>query len=74
MDTPEPQWRTSTFSGGSGNSCVEVAFLPDAVAVRDTKDRTRSPQRHSPAAWRAFLAAVRDGRFRPPTPSRTNLS
>ena len=63
MDIPEARWRTSTFSGGSGNSCVEVAFLPDAVAVRDTKDRTRPPHRHTPAAWRAFLSAVRSGRF-----------
>jgi hypothetical protein len=63
VDIPEARWRTSTFSGGSGNSCVEVAFLPDAVAVRDTKDRTRPPHRHTPAAWRAFLGAVRSGRF-----------
>jgi len=63
VDTSEPQWRTSSFSGGSGASCVEVAFLPGAVAVRDTKDRTRPPHRHAPAAWRAFLADVRGGRF-----------
>jgi Domain of unknown function (DUF397) len=58
-----PEWRTSTFSGTSGNGCVEVAFLPDAVALRDTKDRTRSPQTHTPATWRAFLAGVRAGDF-----------
>ena len=63
MDTSEPQWRTSSFSGGSGASCVEVAFLPGAVAVRDTKDRTRSAHRFPAPAWAAFVAATRAGRF-----------
>jgi hypothetical protein len=61
VDIRQAQWRTSSFSGTSGNGCVEVAFLPDGVAVRDTKDRTRPPHTLSPAAWRAFLAAVRAG-------------
>ncbi len=59
-----PTWRTSSFSGDNGNSCVEVAFLPDGrVAVRDTKDRTLPPHRHSPAEWQAFVAGVRGGEF-----------
>lgn len=58
------QWRTSSFSANNGNSCVEVAPLPDGgVAIRDTKDRSRDPHRHSAAAWRAFLAGVRAGEF-----------
>jgi hypothetical protein len=59
-------WRTSSFSGSGGNSsgCVEVAPLPDGeIAVRDTKDRSRVPHRHSAPAWRAFLAGVRAGEF-----------
>ncbi|MCO1653927.1 DUF397 domain-containing protein [Pseudonocardia sp. S2-4] len=63
VDLTQAQWRTSSYSGTNGASCVEVAFLPGEVAVRDTKDRTRPPQSHSPAAWRAFVAAVRAGRF-----------
>jgi hypothetical protein len=64
---PAGTWRKSSFSGGNGNSgCVEVATLPDGgVAVRDTKDRTRPPHRHSPRAWREFLQAVRAGEFQP---------
>jgi hypothetical protein len=57
------RWFTSSFSGSNGNSCVEVAFVADAVAVRDTKDRTRTPLTCSPAGWDAFLAATRAGRF-----------
>jgi hypothetical protein len=53
-------WRTSSFSGENGGSCVEVAPLPDGgVAVRDTKDRSRAPHQHTTAAWQAFLADVR---------------
>jgi hypothetical protein len=63
VDITQAQWRTSSFSGANGNSCVEVAFLPDVVAVRDTKDRTRPPHTHAPGAWRAFLAGIRAGDF-----------
>lgn len=56
-------WRASSFSADNGGSCVEVAPVPTGVAVRDTKDRSRAPHRHSAAAWRAFLAAVRTGEF-----------
>jgi hypothetical protein len=59
----ELRWFTSSFSGGNGENCVEVAFLPDAVAVRDTKDRAQPSHRHSPSSWTEFLAAVRAGEF-----------
>jgi uncharacterized protein DUF397 len=64
VDLDRLEWRTSSFSGENGNSCVEIASLPaGGVAVRDTKDRDRAPHRHSPAAWRAFLVAVRHREF-----------
>jgi Domain of unknown function (DUF397) len=59
-------WRKSSFSGSGGAStgCVEVAPLPDgAIAVRDTKDRSRAMHRHSAPAWSAFLSGVRAGEF-----------
>jgi hypothetical protein len=59
----ELRWFTSSFSGGNGDSCVEVAFLPGAVAVRDTKDRSLPPHRFSAPCWTDFLAAVRSGEF-----------
>ncbi len=69
MPAPIPAsvaWRKSSFSGGNGSSsgCIEVAVLPGSeVAVRDTKDRSRTPHRHSPVAWREFLAGIRAGEF-----------
>jgi Domain of unknown function (DUF397) len=56
-------WFTSSFSGGNGAGCVEVAFVPDGVAVRDTKDRTLPPHRYSAACWSEFLTGVRSGEF-----------
>jgi hypothetical protein len=68
MPAPIPAgivWRKSSFSeGNGGGGCVEVAVLPEGeVAVRDTKDRSRTPHRHSAPAWREFLSAVRAGEF-----------
>ncbi|PRY46251.1 DUF397 domain-containing protein [Umezawaea tangerina] len=31
-------WRRSSYSGGGGNECVELAFPPAVVAVRDSKN------------------------------------
>jgi hypothetical protein len=59
----ELRWFTSSFSGGNGDSCVEVAFLPGAVAVRDTKDRTLASHRYPAASWAEFLTGVRAGEF-----------
>ena len=64
MDLSDAQWRKSSFSGGNGNSCVEVAFLPDGdVAVRDTKNRALPAHRYTAAEWEAFVAGVRAGEF-----------
>lgn len=32
------KWRKSSFSGGQDEACVEVAHLPAAFAVRDSKN------------------------------------
>lgn len=64
MNLTQANWRKSTFSGGNGNSCVEMAFLPDdTVAVRDTKDRALAAHRYATSEWRALLAGVRAGEF-----------
>ena len=57
-------WRKSSRSNGTGgNNCVEMAQLTDAVAVRDSKDRSGPTLLFTPAEWSAFVAGVRLGEF-----------
>jgi Domain of unknown function (DUF397) len=59
----ELRWFTSSFSGGNGAACVEVAFVPSAVVLRDTKDRAVAPHHYAAASWAEFLTGVRAGEF-----------
>jgi len=56
------QWFKSSLSFSNSN-CVEVADLPDGVAVRDSKDPGGPVLQFTPGEWRAFLGGVRDGEF-----------
>ncbi|MEU5219091.1 DUF397 domain-containing protein [Streptomyces sp. NPDC020807] len=53
-------WFKSSYSGGEGGQCIEVAAGAGSVHVRDSKDVTRPGLRVSPHAWAGFvgLAAV----------------
>lgn len=56
MSTTELTWFKSSYSGSSGDSCVEVATTPETVHVRDTKVE-RSPELAvSPASWTSFVS------------------
>ncbi|MEU7851435.1 DUF397 domain-containing protein [Micromonospora parva] len=57
-------WRKSIRSGDNGGNCVEVATnLPNAVAVRDSKDSTGPLLTFTAQAWTDFIAAAkREGR------------
>ena len=55
------RWRKSTRSGANG--CVEVAFLDDQVAVRDSKHQHQAALVFTHTEWQAFLTGARDGEF-----------
>ena len=55
-------WKTSSYTGGSGGNCVEVADHDSRVLVRDTKDRTGPTLRFTPDAWRRFADQVKGER------------
>jgi hypothetical protein len=56
--TPELNWYKSSYSGGDGDNCVEVAARPEAVHVRDSKNKRIRPLVLTPTAWAAFAAGV----------------
>ena len=57
-------WRTSSYSGGSGN-CVEVAgSWPGAVGVRDSKVPGGRALVFTATAWRAFTGQVKSAAYR----------
>ena len=64
MDLSRAEWRKSSWSGGNGGDCVEVARnLLGIVAVRDSKDPGGPKLVFTPDEWRAFAAGVRAGEF-----------
>jgi hypothetical protein len=54
-------WHRSSYSTGNG-ACVEITFVEEVVAVRDSKDTDRPALAFSPRGWRAFLETATDGR------------
>ena len=64
MDLNSAEWRKSSYSGGNGGDCVEVARnLPGVVALRDSKDPGGPVLVLTAGQWRAFLSGARDGEF-----------
>lgn len=64
LDLTNAKWRKSRRSNGNGgNNCVEVAFVDDGVAVRDSKDKAGPALIFTGAEWDAFVGGVRDGEF-----------
>ena len=58
-------WRKSSYSGGNGGNCVEIAATGPAIMVRDTKDRAGGTLTIGRDAWRQFATGVKDGTFKP---------
>jgi len=59
MDLTSVSWRKSSYSGGNGGNCIEVADLPGTVAVRDSKDPDGPALLFTAAQWAAFTARVK---------------
>ena len=64
VDLSSAVWRKSTYSNANG--CVEVAFIDNRVAVRDSKDRTGPVLVFDRHEWEAFIGGARDGEFELP--------
>ncbi|WEV27701.1 DUF397 domain-containing protein [Streptomyces sp. 71268] len=64
-DLTSAMWFKSSYSGNNGGDCVEVgAGVPSVVPVRDSKDPHGPALTFEPAAWNAFITAVKAGEIR----------
>lgn len=62
MNTEQPEqgmadlaWYKSSYSGGDGGECVEVAVETSTVHIRDSKNIRRPHLSIRAAGWAAFL-------------------
>ncbi|MDX3645624.1 DUF397 domain-containing protein [Streptomyces sp. MB09-02B] len=60
MSTTELHWTKSSYSSAQGDDCVEVAPLPSAVRVRDSKRPAGPALTLSAAAWVPFITQAGD--------------
>ncbi|WP_425508041.1 DUF397 domain-containing protein [Streptomyces bathyalis] len=54
-DDPNLSWLKSSYSGGEGGECVEVALTPTSVHVRDSKDHRGAALTVGTTQWAAFV-------------------
>ncbi|WP_326594485.1 DUF397 domain-containing protein [Streptomyces brevispora] len=59
MGHEDVQWFKSSYSGGSGTECVEVADLGTSVGVRDSKQPVGPYIAVGSGAWAAFVSDFR---------------
>ena len=53
---PTSAWIKSSYSGGEGGECVEVAAGPGTVHVRDSKDQQGPQLTFRADEWAAFVS------------------
>jgi hypothetical protein len=63
LDLSDAQWVKSTRSESGRDNCVEVAFVDEAIAVRDAKNPTGPALIFTAAEWDAFVGGAKDGEF-----------
>ena len=58
------QWFKSSYSGGAGGECIEIAPTPATIHIRDSKNPPSPHGPHltfPPVTWAAFLGLARRG-------------
>ncbi|MGW7252841.1 DUF397 domain-containing protein [Streptomyces sp. NPDC054834] len=62
-DLSTASWRKSSYSGGGGNECLEVADgHPTAIPVRDSKNPLGPKLVFRAESWSAFVENLKDTR------------
>jgi hypothetical protein len=57
----EPDWFKSSYSGGSGNECVECAHTVGGTLIRDSKHAAGPVVAVRAPTWQAFLEGLSQG-------------
>ena len=58
-DLSHAQWRKASHSNVTGDNCVEVARLPEQVAVRDSQDPEGNPLIFTVGQWKRLTRELR---------------
>ncbi|GHH53833.1 DUF397 domain-containing protein [Streptomyces candidus] len=66
VEPTDALWFKSTYSGGEGNECVEIALAGQVTGVRDSKAAGGPELAVAPAAFAAFLDGLKSGRLDTP--------
>ncbi|GAB2576999.1 DUF397 domain-containing protein [Streptomyces capparidis] len=66
-DLAAAEWFKSSASSANGG-CLEIAFFPGWVALRDNEDPANPPFVVTDHVWRCFLDGARGGEFDPTAP------
>ena len=56
-------WQKSSRSGPYSDNCVEIAFVDDAIAMRDSKHPDGPVLLFTQGEWDAFVLGAKDGEF-----------
>jgi hypothetical protein len=69
MDLTSAQWRTSSYSGGNGGQCIQIAAIPNVpdysgalCAIRDSRDPAGPVLVFGYPQWRAFTSTIKVAR------------
>ena len=63
IDLSHARWFKSIRSGSDCANCVEVAFVDEAIAVRDSQNPFGPALIFTAAEWDAFVGGAKDGEF-----------
>jgi uncharacterized protein DUF397 len=63
VDLSDAAWRKSSRSGPYTDNCVEVAFVNDVIAVRDSKNPAGAVLLFTEGEWDAFVDGAKQGEF-----------
>jgi hypothetical protein len=59
----DEDFRKSSWSKNNPKTCVMVAIKPEGIAIRDSKDSSKSTLFFNHEEWSAFLKGVNNGEF-----------